>query len=403
MLGRDFRKLWIGQSISFFGSQITSVALPLTAVAVLQANERQMGWLTAAETLPMAVFGLLAGVWMDRMRRRPVLVAMDVARGVLLASIPIAAMAGVLTFAQLLVVAFGAGSCYVVAAVADRAYLPSLLRPEQLVAGNARLQGSYSAARTVGPGLAGLLIAKISAPFTIALDAISFFVAGGVVASIRHEEPQPEGTGRTLAGMREGLLRVARHPQLRPLVLCGGLHNICSTMMVALYFLHLKRNLDIEEEGIGLIVATGGVGALLGSVYAPRVAGRLGDGRALIVAQALTGVARLLVPLAGGPFLLAVSECLLGAVRALFNITQISLRQRVIDPNWQGRVNASIGFLLWAFTPLGALAGGYLASAIGTRNTLWIAATGVMAATLLALPLSRAAPPSSDRTPTARP
>ena len=370
MLGPDFRKLWIGQSISFVGSQITSVALPLTAVLVLDATPDQMGWLVAVENLPMALFGLLAGVLADRVRRRPVLVVSDFARAFLLASIPLAAFTGRLGMGQLLAVAFGVGSFYVFAAVADRAYLPELLRRDQLIAGNARIQFSQSAARTMGPGLAGLLVQLLTAPIAIAIDAVSFLVAGLFVRSIRHDERKPTGGGRTWPGMVEGLRRVARDPLLRPLVLCGGTHNICSTMIVAVYILYVTKSLGIGPIVLGVILAMGGVGALFGSLWAPRIARRVGIGPALIVAQALTGVARLLVPLAGGPLLLICSEFLLGMMRALFNVTQISLRQAITPPDWQGRVNASIGFLLWVLTPLGALAGGYLGtgSACGTRS-----------------------------------
>jgi predicted MFS family arabinose efflux permease len=253
------------------------------------------------------------------------------------------------------------------------------------MAGNARIQFSASAARTVGPGFAGLLVQWLTAPLAIALDAASFLVAGLVVGSIRRDEPKPEGGGRTWPDIANGMRRVTRHPLLRPLVLCGGTHNICSTMIVAVYVLYVTRELHVGPAMLGLIFSMGGAGALVGSVYASRVARRLGVGPVLVVAQALTGMARLLIPLAGGPLLLACSEFLLGAMRAVFNITQISLRQAVTPPEWQGRVNASIGFLLWAAAPVGALAGGYLAAGIGMRATLWIAASGVTLSTLWAL------------------
>lgn len=390
-LPRGFRRLWAGQSISFFGSEIGHVAFPLTAVLLLEADAVQMGWLTAAGKLPMALFGLLAGVWIDRIRRRPVLVATDFVQGVLALSIPIAAWMDILTLTHLFLVAFGAGTCSVLSAVADRAYLPTLLTRKQLVAGNTRIWFSMSLARSTGPGLAGLLVAWLTAPIAILLDAISFFVAGGLIASIRHDEPQPKPGAHagTWDGIREGWRRVWNDGLLRPLVLCGATHNICSTAIYALYVLYLTKNLAIGPAMLGVILAAGGVGAVAGSAISARWARRFGIGPTLIFTQFGTGIARLLIPAAGGSTLFIVtlllcSEFVLGAMRAMFNVTQISLRQTVTPDAYQGRVNATIGFLLWSITPLGALAGGGLAAAIGIRATLWIAAAGVMGSTLWA-------------------
>lgn len=390
-LPRDFHALWLGQSISFVGSAITRVALPLSAVLVLGADASQMGWLTAMQNLPMAIFGLIAGVWVDRMRRRPMLVASDVLRGLLLASIPVAHGLGVLSLWQLYAVTFGTGAIYVVSAVADRAYLPTLLDKAQLVRGNSRIWFSMSAAQTAGPGLAGLLVAWLTAPMAIALDAASFGVGALLLLSIRHREERPAPReSRAMADIVDGLRYVARHPLLRPLVLCGAMHNICSTMIMAIYFVYLPRELQLGPETIGLVLLTSGLGALAGSALAPRVTHGIGVGPTLIGAQVLTGVARLCIPLAAGPTwavvgTLVVSEVLLGAARPIFNIAQISLRQSIIPAEAMGRVNATIGFVLWSLTPLGALAGGYLGEAVGLRPTLAVAATGVLLATGWAL------------------
>ncbi len=388
----SFSRLWIGQTISMLGSQISSVAIPLTAVFVLRATPNEMGWLVAAGRLPMACFGLVAGVWMDGMRRKPVLVATDLAQGVALLSVPLAAWWGALTFVQLFFVAFVTGSLAVIAAVADRAYLPTLLSREQLVAGNSRIWLSRSVAQTTGPGLSGWLVQLITAPFAILLDAISFFVAAAFIASIKHREPAPKPTRTQSAwqGVREGWQRVWRDRLLRPLMLCGATHNICSTAIVTVYFLYLANVLDLGAGWIGLILASGGIGALVGSLTSRRVAGRIGIGPTLIATQAVTGFARFLIPMALGPrpaivLFLVASEFLLGMVRAMFNITQISLRQAITPAAYHGRVNATIGFVLWSLTPIGALIGGAMGSAWGLRTTLWIAAIGVAAATFIAL------------------
>jgi predicted MFS family arabinose efflux permease len=386
----DFRRLWLSRSISFVGSEVTLVALPLAAVLLLDADAREMGWLSAAQNLPWLFFGLAAGVWVDRARRRPVLVATSFGQAVLLAVIPVAAALGHLNMPLLAAVAFGATAMSIFGSVADRAYVPSLLAREQLVAANSRIQFSYSLSRTVGPGAAGALVQWLTAPVAILVDVVSFVVAGVLIGSIRHREaPPPRHDTHVVADMLEGLKRVRRDTVLRPLVLCGAVHNICSTAIVAIYILYLTESLGITPTLLGVILAAGGVGAVVGSIAAGRLTARLGIGPALIGSQALTGVARLLIPLADGPLLvivivLALSELLLGAMRAIFNITQISLRQTVTEAAYQGRVNATIAFLLWAFTPIGALAGGYLGGAMGLKATLWVAGGGVLASTALA-------------------
>lgn len=386
----EFRRLWLGQSVSFVGSEVTLVALPLAAVLLLEADARDMGYLVAAQNLPMIFFGLIAGVWVDRARRQPILVATNMGSAALLAAIPGAALLGQLDMLLLGAVAFGASTMSVIGTVADRAYVASLVPRAQLVAANSRIQFSYSLSKTVGPGLAGVLVQTITAPLAIVVDVVTFTIAGTLYASIRHKEtlPTPRNS-HVAADVLEGLKRVAHHDVLRPLVLCGATHNICTTAIVAVYVLYLTRSLEVTPTLLGAILVAGGVGSVLGSLVAGRLTGRIGIGPALIWSQALTGIARLLIPLAGGPLpvvvlTLAISELVLGAVRAVFNITQISLRQSVTEPAYQGRVNATIGFLLWAFTPIGALVGGYLGNSIGLNATLWLAGGGVLASTAIA-------------------
>jgi predicted MFS family arabinose efflux permease len=386
----EFRRLWLGQSVSFVGSEVTLVALPLAAVLLLDADAREMGYLVAGQNLPMIFFGLLAGVWVDRARRQPILVATNFGSAALLAAIPTAALLGQLDMLLPGAVAFGANTMSVIGTVADRAFVASLVPRAQLVAANSRIQFSYSLSKTVGPGLAGVLVQTVTAPIAILLDVVTFAVAGTLYASIRHRETLPaRRDAHVVADVLEGLRRVARHDVLRPLVLCGATHNVCSTAIVAVYVLYLTRSLEVTPTLLGAILVAGGVGSVLGSLAAGRLTDRIGIGPALIWSQALTGVARLLIPLAGGPLavvvlVLAVSELVLGAVRAVFNITQISLRQTVTEAAYQGRVNATIGFLLWAFTPIGALAGGYLGDTIGLNATLWLAGSGVLGSTAIA-------------------
>jgi MFS family permease len=385
----DFQKLWAGQTISFIGNEVTAFALPLTAVLVLGASASEMGILVAFQHLPMALFGLVAGVWVDRLRRRPIIAACSFLGGMLLASIPLAWMSGTLTLTQIYVVSFGTGTFFVFSQVADRAYLPTILNSSQLMVGNSKISLSGSVAQTVGPGFAGVLVQWLTAPIAIAVDAVSFLIAGLFTLSIRTPEPKPPSAGtrtRTVAEVKESLLTVMRHPLLRPLVLCAVAHNICSTMIVAVYVLYLTRELEVTPLLLSMIFVAGGLGAVCGSILTTRLTAGVGMGPTLILMQALTGIARLLVPLAMGSLsqvvaMLMCSQFLLGAVRATFNVTQLSLRQTVIPASTMGRVNATIGFILWGFTPLGALAGGYLGEHLGVRPTLWIAASGVLLST----------------------
>ncbi len=387
---KDFRRFWASQTISVIGTQVREIALPLAAITLLHASAAQMGWLVAMRHLPMAVLGLAAGVWVDRLRRRPIMVVADLSRALLVGSVPVAFLVfDRLSMMHLYAVALGTGAFKVVYAVADRAYLPTLLPRDQLVAANSRIFFSFSFARTVGPGLGGLLVKLATAPLALLIDAFSFLLSGVLLLFIRKAEAPPRSKTSVpmVAGIREGLGRVWRDPLLRPLVLCGGTHNICSTAIVALYFLYLSRYLGFSAAVLGTVLLVGGAGAILGSMVAGRLARRRGIGPTLIVAQVFSGIARLLVPLAAGPspwalVVLAVSELMLGTMRAIFNITQISLRQAITADAWQGRVNGTIGFLLWVLTPLGALAGGYLGDAFGLRPTLFGAALGVTASTL---------------------
>jgi predicted MFS family arabinose efflux permease len=257
------------------------------------------------------------------------------------------------------------------------------------MAGNSKISLSGSVAQTVGPGFAGVLVQWLTAPIAIAADAVSFLIAGLFTLSIRTPEPKPPSAGtrtRTVAEVKESLLTVMRHPLLRPLVLCAVAHNICSTMIVAVYVLYLTRELEVTPLLLSMIFVAGGLGAVCGSILTTRLTAGVGMGPTLILMQALTGIARLLVPLAMGSLsqvvaMLMCSQFLLGAVRATFNVTQLSLRQTVIPASTMGRVNATISFILWGFTPLGALAGGYLGEHLGVRPTLWIAASGVLLST----------------------
>ena len=385
---RDFRRFWIGQSISSLGDEISALALPLIAVLTLDASATQMGVLTALGYVPFLLVGLQAGVWIDRMRRRRILIWADAAQGALLLTIPAAALVGVLRIEQLYVLALVIGAINVVAAVAQQSFLPSLVARAHIPAANSRLEATRSFTGIVGPGIGGVLVQVLTAPIAILVDSVSFLVSALLLGSLRTQEPPPLPDAER-AGMRsqiaEGLRIVLGHRLLRPLMTTGMSHNFFRRMFEAIFVLYLVNELGLDPAVLGIVVAAGGPGALLGAVAAVPVARRIGVGPTIVWAQVLTGVACLATPLAGGPLwmvvaVLAIGEFLLGLARTTFNITQLSLRQAITPDRLQGRVNATMRFMMWGVTPFGAVLGGVAGSVIGLRPTLFIAAVAVLLA-----------------------
>ena len=390
-----FRRFWIGESFSFLGSQVTDLALPLTAVLLLGATADQMGILSATWFLPYLVFGLPAGVWIDRMRRRPILIGLDLVAATTLLIVPVAAWAGFLRIELLYVVSFILGSTVVIFVVAYQSFIPTLVGRADIAEANAALEATTSIAAIAGPGIGGLLIQVLTAPFALLLDALSFLVSAALIGSIRIEEPAsiPDTERRPMfEQIREGLRYVRDTPVLFALVRGGTVHNFFGRMFDALFVLYAARELKLDPTTIGLVLAAGGPGAFAGSLVATTAARRLGLGTTIWGGQVLTGFARILVPLAGVGLLgasapistltLAASMFLLGLARTVFNINQLSLRLAITADRMHGRLNATMRFVMWGVTPFGALAGGALASStIGIQGTLFLAAIGTFAAT----------------------
>lgn len=386
----DFVRFWTGETISFFGSEVTALALPLTAVLVLKAGAGEMGLLAASRNLPFLLVGLPAGVWVDRMRRRPILIASDLCSALLLGSIPLAAALGYLRIEQLYLVSFLVGVVTVIASVAYQSFLPTLVKRENLVEGNSKLEVSSSVAGILGPGLGSTLVQFLTAPIAIVADSLSFLISALFLGTIRTPEPPPiphEQRANIWRQMGEGLKIVWSNPILRSIVACGVTHNFFSRMIDALYVLYLTRDLRIQPVLLGVILAMGGPGALLGALLAAPAVKRLGLGPTITGAQVLTGISRLLIPLAAGSLplmvvVLGAGEFLLGVARPVFNVNQLSLRQAITPDRLHGRVNATMRFIMWGVTPVGALLGGLLAEGIGLRTTLLMAAAGVLLAFL---------------------
>jgi MFS family permease len=377
----EFRRLWIGETVSQFGTMVSQLALPLVAILVVHAPTFQVGLLTACETAAFLVVGLPAGAWVDRMRFRWVLIVNDLLRAALLGSIPLAQFLGVLTIWQLYVVALGTGVCTVFFDVAYQSYLPQLVGREQLVAGNSRLQASESVSQIAGPSVAGFLIQALTAPYAVLADALSFLWSAAWVTAIQARPARPERKpDRNLVReIREGLQFVLGNPLLRAIAMCTGSSNLFSAISLAVFYVLLARDLRVAPGLIGLISAAAAVGGLAGALGATRVAARLGQGPAIWISMAAAAPCAFVAPFAERNWtlgLLAVAEAGAGASSVLYNITQVSFRQGLCPPGLLGRMNATMRFLVWGTLPLGGVIGGVLGTLIGVRPTLVVAAVG---------------------------
>ena len=384
----DFLRLWGAATVSQLGSQVTLLALPLVAVLVLHASAFEVALLTTFDFLPFLLFGLPAGVWVDRLARRPVMIATDVGRALALLTIPVAYAVDMLTLGHLYAVGFFVGVLTVFFDLAYTSYLPSLIERERLIDGNSKLEISRSGAFIAGPGLGGVLVGLVTAPGAIVVDAASFIVSGLLVLRIRTRE-QWVATAGARTGLRrelaEGLRYVAGHRYLWPIASCTAMLNLFWNAGFAVYFVFLARELELEPALIGLVLMLGNLGWLAGALVASRVTGRLGVGRTLAGAAFLFGPSGVLIAIAPEsaplPFLVA-AQGLGSFAGVLYNITSMTLRQSVTPDRLQGRTVGAIRTVVWGVTPLGALLGGLLASAVGLRATFWIAALGSGAAAL---------------------
>ncbi len=396
---RDFIALWVGQTVSEMGSRITREGIPLTALLALHAGALQMGLLAALGGAATLAFGLAAGSWVDRHRRRPILIGADLGRAVLLASIPVAAAAGALRMGQLYAVVALAGALTVFFDVAYQSYLPSLVPREQLVEGNSKLALSSSLAEILGPGATGVLVQLITAPIAILFDAVSFAISALSVAAIRKPEPAPARCGAAedlWAEMAAGLRFIFAEPLLRALGLRSTTAFLCHGFMGSLYMLYAIDVLRIRPALLGVVIALGGVGAMAGALAAQPVARRLGRGPTFLVTSTVYGLTSLLIPLAGAvpghaALLLMVPQLLGDAMFAIYSIHEVSLRQEVAPAAVLGRVNAGIRLLQLGIYPLGAVLGGLFAARAGVRPALALAAAGLLLSTLwlAASPLRR--------------
>jgi MFS family permease len=389
----DFLLLWGAQSISQVGSQVTGLALPLAAILVLHATTFQVAALNVVDLLPWVLFSLPVGVWVDRLRRRPLMIIADWGRALALGSIPVAYALGGLTLAQLYIVGFATGTLTVFFDVSYQSYLPAVVEREELGDANSKLEVSRSGAQLGGPGLAGILIGAITAPYAIAVDAVSFAGSAILMTAIRRIEELPETLAASRRRMRteiaEGLRFVVGHPIMRPMMVFVATSNFFNTLLYSIFLVFAVRDLHLHAATIGLMFSLANIGTLAGAMTATRTARRFGIGPSMISFAALSGFALLLIPLARGgyaiPFIV-VAQLVFGFCAIGMNVNGISLVQAITPERMLGRTNASRRFVVWGVMPFGGLIGGALGSTLGLRAALWVGAIGCALAFLALLP-----------------
>jgi MFS family permease len=381
----EFFKLWIGQSISNFGSAITTLALPLIAVVLLKATPLQMGVLGALAFLPHLLFGLPAGVWVDRWPRRPIMILADFGQALLLGSIPALALLGALRIEILYLVAFLKGILALLADVAATSYVPSLIGRTDLMQANSVSALSQSTASMVGPVLAGSLLQLFSAPLVIALDSVSFLLSAFCARLIQSDEPvavQDRGKRRFRIEMAEGLRFVMADPTLRALIGPASVGALAGAIQQTVLILFLVREIGLTPSWLGVIFSTNGIAAILGALLVGRLTERLGSGSALMVGQLIWAIAALLLPFVGGPLLVAVpvlltSQALSGIGALVVRVNQLTVRQALVPNRFLGRMNAIRRFLVFGVIPLGSLLGGLFGQTVGLRGALLIGGLGM--------------------------
>ncbi|MBK8020178.1 MAG: MFS transporter [Chloroflexi bacterium] len=403
----DFLKLWFGQTISEFGSRISRDGIPLMAVINLGATPVQMGWLTAAASLPVLLFGLIAGAWVDRLPRRPLLIALDLARFALLLLIPLAAFTGWLRIETLAILLALLSVTGVVFDAAYRAYLPQLIDRDQLLEGNSKLAATDSLAEIGGPAVTGLLVQSIGAPLAVIFDSITFLIGAGSKAAIRKRVPDPPPAAASASIRREiaeGVRLVRHDPILRTLAIGIALRTFFGSFFAALYDLYVVRELGISPAVLGLLVAGGGIGALIGTALVGRVVERFGLGRAMVGGLLLSALINFAIPLAGvvppewAPILLLAAQIGGDGAMMVFWISEMSFRQMVVPPHMLGRTHSTFEFLSHLAMPTGAIIAGFVAGAIGAQLTLLIAMIGTfsMALWLARSPVRHAQTPALE-------
>ncbi|WP_405991182.1 MFS transporter [Streptomyces sp. NBC_00986] len=387
----DFGRLFAATALGQLGDRIIFLALPLVAIVALDADEFQVGLLTAMTTAGSLLVGLPAGAWVDRMRKRSVMISTDLARALVLVTVPVAWWAGLLTVWWLYAVALVHGVLTVFFDVAYVSYLPHLVGRDNLVEGNAKLSAIRSVTSISGPGIAGPLVGWVGAPATLLVSAAGMATSGLLALGIRKQEAPPERESgpseRSRLGrdIKEGLRFVLKYPALRAIMLSDAIFNLFLVMYQTMLLVFLERELGLDSSGIGLVLSGMGCGALLGALSATRVARWVGQGRVIWLASLVTCPLTVLMPLAHPGWSVCVAAAGLaslsfgGVVRV---VAQSSFQQTLTPDRLLGRVSATARFVSWGGIPLGGLLGGTSGSVFGATATLWIGAAGMTASVL---------------------
>ncbi|WP_086666476.1 MFS transporter [Lentzea kentuckyensis] len=377
----DFRRLWIGDTISQFGANVGMTVIPLLAAGVLNATPFEMGLLAAASTIAFLLIGLPAGVWVDRMRRKPLMIAMDVVRAALMLSVPVAWWLDLLDLPQLIVVSLAAGVCTVFFDVAYQSYLPSLVGRGQLVEGNSKLQASLSVAEVSGPAIGGYAAQLLGAANGVLATGLGYLSSAFFLVRIKTVEPAPERhpDPQLRREIAEGLRFVFGNTTLRMIVACTGTSNFFHGVQNAVMVLFLLQTVGLSEGTAGLVLSAGGVGGVLGAALAYRIGVLVGQARMIWLIPLVTWPFILVLPFVSGGWGLVLPMAGLAVTAfgiVVYNVGQVSYRQAICPDQLLGRMNASIRWVVWGATPLGALLGGGLGSWIGIVPTLWVSVIG---------------------------
>jgi MFS family permease len=391
----DFLCLWAGQSVSVFGTLVGQLALQFTAVVWLEATPSQVAALVLCGIVPAFAVGLFAGVVVDRGARKPIMVATDFGRAVVLFAVPVAALFGMLTIWQLFVTASLLSAMSVFFGVAYRSYLPALVSRERLVEGNSKLTASESVAETGGFSIAGWLIQWLTAPGAVFVNAASFALSGLFISRIRHEESTPsssQGRRPILSDLGSGFSFILKNPLVRTLAVVNALFHMGWQMVSVVFLIYLTRDIGFSAGVLGMIFAVGGVTSLIGAAYASRVSALGGFGPGMLIVVFLSALGTFFMPLATsvsllGGALLVANQLVSDPFSTIYNINELSLRQAITPDDLLGRMNATIRFIEFAAMIAGGIVAGLLGEMIGARSTLFVAG-GVMTSATVVIALS---------------
>lgn len=384
---RDFLDVWAAETISVFGSQFYLLAMPLAAVIILDASAYEMGVLFSLEMLPFLIFGLLAGVLADRKRRRTIMIFCDFGRAAVLAIVPISWYFDALSLPILYVVAFVAGIFTAFFDIAYQAYLPVLVKRSELLDANSKLETSRASSQIAGPSIAGLVVSAIGAPLAITGNSLSFLGSAAFLLRVKKRElvQRAESCKSVLGEIKEGIDIVLSSRMLKGIAGCTGTGNLFWGISFAILILFMESNLALSPTWIGAVFAVGALGAVTGAVSSSRIVSAIGLGRTIILSAFLGGVPTMLMVLAYPSNALLVLMPIwfaMGFTGVVYNVNQVSLRQAITPDQLQGKMNATMRFIVWGVYPIGGFIGGLLGEAVGLRTTILIAGIGTLASVL---------------------